>query len=44
MQGFGEETVEAELARYRQAKEDACAIFTEDEFRPFLKMSSDLVP
>jgi len=43
MQGAGEEAVEAELARYRQAKDDACAIFTEDEFRPFLKMSSDLV-
>ena len=44
MQGLGDEEIEAELARYRQAKEVACTIFTEDEFRPFLKMSSDLVP
>ncbi|MGB5399554.1 MAG: malate synthase A, partial [Thermoanaerobaculia bacterium] len=43
MLGLDEETIEAELGRYRQAKNDACAIFTEDEFRPFLKMSSDLV-
>ena len=43
MLGFDAVAVEAELGRYRQAQEDACAIFTEDEFRPFLKMSSDLV-
>ena len=43
MLGLDEEIIEAELGRYRQAKDDACAIFTEDEFRPFLKMRSDLV-
>ena len=43
MLGLQEETIEAELGRYRQAKDDACGIFTEDEFRPFLKMRSDLV-
>ena len=43
MLGLQEETIEAELGRYRQAKDDACAIFTADEFRPFLKMRSDLV-
>ena len=43
MLGVDEEAVETELSRYRQAKEDACAIFTEDDFRPFLKMRSDLV-
>ena len=43
MLGFDEQTIDAELGRYRKAKEDACAIFTEEEFRPFLKMRSDLV-
>ena len=43
MLGLDDETIKAELGRYRLAKNDACAIFTEDEFRPFLKMSSDLV-
>ena len=43
MLGLDVQTIEMELGRYRKAKEDACAIFTEDEFRPFLKMRSDLV-
>jgi malate synthase len=43
MVGFDSAAIEAELGRYRQAKEDACAIFTEEAFRPFLKMRSDLV-
>jgi hypothetical protein len=35
--------VQAEIARYAAAAADAQAIFTEEEFRPFLCMSSDLV-
>jgi malate synthase len=42
LQSASQEAVEAELDRFRQAKADACAIFTEEEFRPFFKMSSDL--
>lgn len=43
MTGFAEETIESEIGRYRHAMETACAVFTEEEFRPFLKMGSDLV-
>ncbi len=43
MSGFDEEAVQAEVERFRRAQETARAIFTESEFRPFLKLSSDLV-
>jgi malate synthase len=42
MQGWPEASVEAEISRYAVAAEDALAVFTEDEFRPFLCMSSEL--
>ncbi len=35
--------MEEQLHLFKQAKIDACQIFLEQEFRPFLKMSSDLV-
>ncbi len=43
MSGFDEEAIEGEIRRYQDAQQAACAVFTETEFRPFLKMSSDLV-
>jgi len=43
MTGFPDEAIAAETQRFQEAQHTACAIFTEPEFRPFLKMSSDLV-
>ena len=43
MASFAEEAIETEIGRFRHAMETACAVFTEEQFRPFLKMSSDLV-
>ncbi len=43
MQGHPEAAVQAEVSRYAAAAADAQAVFTEEEFRPFLCMSSDLV-
>ncbi len=43
MQGRPEASVQAEISRYAAAAADAQAVFTEEEFRPFLCMSSDLV-
>jgi len=42
MAGFEQDAIAAETRLFQQAQETACAIFTEPEFRPFLKMSSDL--
>ncbi len=38
-----EETLNKEIERYRQAAEDAAAVFTEEEMRPFLACASNLV-
>jgi malate synthase len=43
MSGLDGHAVEAEINRYHHAQQIACSIFTEEDFRPFLKMSSDLV-
>jgi malate synthase len=43
MQGRPEAAVQAEISRYAAAAADAQAVFTEEEFRPFLCMSSDMV-
>jgi malate synthase len=43
MTGFPDEAIAAETQGFQEAQHTACAIFTEPEFRPFLKMSSDLV-
>jgi malate synthase len=43
MQSRPEASVQAEISRYAAAAADAQAVFTEEEFRPFLCMSSDLV-
>ena len=42
MQGRPEAAVQAEIDRYAAAAADAQAVFMEEEFRPFLRMSSDL--
>jgi len=43
MTGFDPEAVDAEIQRYQHAQRTACAVFVEPEFRPFWKVSSDLV-
>lgn len=42
MAAYEEDAVGAEIERFASAKADACRIFTESEFRPFLSMSSEL--
>lgn len=42
MEAYEEDVVGAEIERFASAKADACRIFTETEFRPFLSMSSEL--
>jgi malate synthase len=42
MAAYEEAVVGAEIERFALAKADACRIFTESEFRPFLSMSSEL--
>ncbi len=37
------QVMEEQIRRFQKAKIDACRIFLEEEFRPFLKLSSDLV-
>ena len=41
MKGKPEEAIAKQVARFRQARIDAEAIFVADEFRPFLSVSSD---
>ena len=43
MEGFDAHTIESDINRYHHAQQVACSTFTELEFRPFLKTSSDLV-
>ena len=43
MSGFDAQVIDAEIQRYQEAQRIACEIFTETDFRPFLKTSSDLV-
>jgi hypothetical protein len=43
MDGFPEAAVDKELARFREAADDARAVFLEREMRPFLSMKSDAV-
>ena len=40
--GAPDDVIDAQVDRFRQAAADAEAIFTEDEMRPFLAMTSDL--
>ncbi len=42
MAAYEEDVVGAEIERFASAKADACRIFTETEFRPFLSISSEL--
>lgn len=43
MASFHEDAIAAEIERFEHARHSACAVFTEPEFRPFFRMSSDLV-
>ncbi len=43
MSGADGHAIESEINRYQHAQQVACSTFTEEEFRPFLKTSSDLV-
>jgi malate synthase len=42
MAAYEDDVVGAEIERFATAKADACRIFTEAEFRPFLSMGSEL--
>ena len=43
MTGADPQAIEAEINKYHHAQQTACAIFTQEAFRPFLNTSSDLV-
>ena len=43
MEGQASEAIESEIAAYEKAMSDVSAVFTEEEFRPFLSDRSELV-